>query len=1620
MQPTFGNYLEEIENYYDRRLYQKVITSSGKLVERMLGFIFSHFHTSLKTREERQTFLSFEEKGSQNYEKFVHVPTIGVGIGFYLKLCKLFPDHPWLQLRIKDDLNTVNQWRNLESHTNQSNQSGGVDKKTVRDNDAATVLQSTEEIIDITGLKNTSAEKEDLTLENYLDIVAIKTLFESEHPEDHYKTIIHRSITLAITNIRYLLDRLYPDLLVEGKRALLDFYFNWLEPVNQKKEFRLLAEAFGILDLKPNPNVMQSTETINNLKESFKRIGNIPADKYSRRATSPYVDLLEIIARMLTGVEDRKVLQLGSKIWLQVQAKGVLSAKEKTKLQGIADHEGISEAILEDVINSIESLIKTRPDLFSSAGERGEVAEAQKTRLEEQPTLTEEDLESEREELLYGGLGPLIIQIVAVLWLSPRENGETLELKDLLREHGGAKAVGRGLSAFQSLEEGVVDLLKPLLLECGNTNEQLSSLNTVYKILQSRVPSRPAVEACLRNPRLLLQHFKATDAKTPPSDNEDAVPTVCEQLLLQISELIIDLFEALPAWKPENLMDLLGNKTIMLKRSKEILSDWNRSTAQTNRDSILQFEAEFRREIARRFDELNLFGIDVSNESKKYQLSVAYISLSIELSEQSDPLAMEEDIPVEKVLEEFPRLVILGDAGQGKTTLMQWITVMCGRQSFPGQLAGWNKKIPFLVRLRNILDRELPAFHELVPLMATQIPTDDERYTDWALEILNTGNAIVMLDGFDEVPQEKRKEMINWLDSFCQKYPDNRFMLTSRPSSYTKENNIDFLGFKKVKLQPLTPSAMRAFIMHWHRAVSLVINPINCNYLDEEAEQLMDELTRKKSLRLLVNNPLLCGVICALHHDRHGYLPNNRTEIYEATCQMFMERRDLERKVTESEPGLQALSYTDKRVFLNDVANWMMMNGKTVIQKEQILKRLSQKIEYLPILKEKGLSAKSLLKYFLERSGLLQQIGKNDITFAHRTFQEYMAAKAFVDNDSIDFLKNQAGDDYWNETILLVLGLCSNYASNNFVLSLLKTAGQLEKSGQYLKATRLYLLVMRGCETIRQIHPTLLKAVEQKIEAIIPPYAPETRAAIVASAELALPFLTRKPGRTVKDDLYCAITLLQMRVQEAYSILLGYFLDERPEFIDNLSALLRKVDRKVLEQTELVELILRKGPPKYPLKIIESLVFVSKDYRLYKSFPEKHFKEASGVLKVVKMELSSDFDWYLPPDLDVSFFVKVSDSKYLPSIHHLVISRLILPSVHAEDMEMLQDLHKLKYLIIARLDNIDLLEPLNQLALQKDCRIVIRSITVFSDDLNRLASSIENPPEKDSRKITVEKVSLSHLSSEAINIVEYMSALAGFQKVKLHESAISVLTKKGSPTRGHALQYKLQFALLFDLSKLAETSGFHLSINQLSFGGGEYERARTKQINTILENITDIRKLEISHWSALSGKAFSLASVGKLDQLVDLDLCHTKVRDVKPLAKLKSLKKLSLKSTEVTDLSPLSELTQLQSLNLSRVGVTDIFPLQDLHNLTTLDLKYTYVRDLSSLKHLDNLKVLDILHTKVKSLDSLKQLSGLESIFASTVGTDIASFNERYGNMVEYTNNGIMITIKKSSQPGKN
>lgn len=509
-------------------------------------------------------------------------------------------------------------------------------------------------------------------------------------------------------------------------------------------------------------------------------------------------------------------------------------------------------------------------------------------------------------------------------------------------------------------------------------------------------------------------------------------------------------------------------------------------------------DAEFRHRylecVSAELDNLELFGIDVHRYQPRTQVSVAYFSLTVTSNDRparygrgpadDDWFGERRDggttgVRVEAALSERPRTLLRGEAGSGKTTLLQWLAVNCARGSFTGPLASWNGRVPFLVRLRSHADRALPepgAFLADVGRMSAGLMPNS-----WVDRQLAT-NGLLLVDGVDELVPSQRRGVKTWLGQLCRAFPELPIVVTSRPSAATT-SWLDELDFGSVLLEPMSPTDITEFCRRWHRAIrdatahDEAALPCPPGELATYETGLLRNLDARRHLRSLATNPLLCAMLCALNLDRHMQLPPDRMSLYAAALTLLVERRDAERLIPAA--GQLRLDAKSKLAILQHLAWRLTEAGRAELAFDDCVDHVARAIDRLPDL---DADAETVLRYLLERSGVIRQPVVGRIDFVHRTFQEYLAAKEAAEDHLVDVLLRHADSDQWRETIVMAAG----HATPKHRATLL--SGLLERAdSRPTQARRLRLLATTCLETAHSIDPVVAAQVDAALDSLLPP-----------------------------------------------------------------------------------------------------------------------------------------------------------------------------------------------------------------------------------------------------------------------------------------------------------------------------------------------------------------------------------------------------------------------------------------------------------------------------------------------------------------------------------------------------
>ncbi|MEV0439500.1 NACHT domain-containing protein [Streptomyces spectabilis] len=502
-----------------------------------------------------------------------------------------------------------------------------------------------------------------------------------------------------------------------------------------------------------------------------------------------------------------------------------------------------------------------------------------------------------------------------------------------------------------------------------------------------------------------------------------------------------------------------------------------------------QFEAWYRKYVAHRYGQLSVIGLDLSRPERNcWPLDAAYLSLEFATPthglppgaygvDRVDGAAVSVE-RAEQALAGRLRTLVRGLAGSGKTTLLQWLAVAAARRELPCELAHLKDCLPFVLPLRTLVRRgALPAPHEY--LAATGCPREDAQPPGWADQVLLDGRGLLLVDGLDEVPQAQRARTRQWLHELLAAYPRAAYVVTTRPSA-VPEGWLADGGFAELTVRPMGSRDVAVFLTRWHDAAAAdAASTQERDHLAALGESLKDTVRSQRELSRLTTTPLLCALVCALHRDRRGHLPHGRMELYDAALSMLLHQRDRERDIDAPE-GLGLTEHQSVQL-LQRLAYWLIRNGQDELDQDTAVDLIAGALPAMPHVARQA-DAEGVLTHLLARSGLLRQPSADTVDFVHRTFQDYLGAKAAVEARDIPLLVRNAHDDRWEDVLRMAVAHARPAERAGLLRRLIARGDRVAKH-----RVRLHLLATACLEYATELDPVVREEVRGRTADLLPP-----------------------------------------------------------------------------------------------------------------------------------------------------------------------------------------------------------------------------------------------------------------------------------------------------------------------------------------------------------------------------------------------------------------------------------------------------------------------------------------------------------------------------------------------------
>jgi hypothetical protein len=398
-------------------------------------------------------------------------------------------------------------------------------------------------------------------------------------------------------------------------------------------------------------------------------------------------------------------------------------------------------------------------------------------------------------------------------------------------------------------------------------------------------------------------------------------------------------------------------------------------------------------------------------------------------------------IPIGLMLGESAHLAVLATPGGGKSMLLKRLATA---YAFPGRRIEVSDALPerewlpLFLRCRELKDRACRPIHEILddlPRFAGMNDPEAAAFREFLHARLRAGQVLLLVDGLDEISEEgARQTFANHLRTFLAIFPKAAIVVSSREAGFRLVAGVVASACRRAKLAPFDENDVQQLCERWNIQVVGDSEKVRT-----DARELARTIWENERIRTLAENPLLLTTLLVVKRWV-GELPRNRVALYREAVRVLIRTWNVE--------GYAPLDEDETLTQLSYVACAMMEGGIQRIGAKALAKLLDQaRHELEPELRFVAISTPAFIERIEYRSSLLMQTGHDTFDgelqpvyeFRHLTFQEYLAARGYVEElypgraaakPLLDLIEPHFEDERWQEVIALAAVLAGRKAEH--------------------------------------------------------------------------------------------------------------------------------------------------------------------------------------------------------------------------------------------------------------------------------------------------------------------------------------------------------------------------------------------------------------------------------------------------------------------------------------------------------------------------------------------------------------------------------------------------------------
>lgn len=395
----------------------------------------------------------------------------------------------------------------------------------------------------------------------------------------------------------------------------------------------------------------------------------------------------------------------------------------------------------------------------------------------------------------------------------------------------------------------------------------------------------------------------------------------------------------------------------------------------------------------------------------------------------------EERVPGLVAVEKYSKLMILGKPGAGKTTFLKHLAIQCIGGRFQPQ------RVPIFITLKEFAEsQDRPDLPEYIRSYLESTKFEAIR------ELLDRGNALILLDGLDEIREADVSHVLRQIQQLSERYHRNQFVVTCRIAA----REYTFEQFTEVEVADFNDEQIADFSSKWFR-----------NREDEvKGDRFLKQLKAYPPIKELATSPLLLILLCLVFEDS-GDFPTNRSELYQNGVDVLLKKWDVKRNI-ERDQIYKKLALKRKEDLLSQIAYRTFKAGNYFFKQKDLERQIREFIENLPGAsideQELELDSEMVLKSIEAQHGLFVERARRIYSFSHLTFHEHFTTNYIVsrcnpisiDDPLLNRLVSHLTERRWREVFLLIVEAIPDA---NYLLRLMKRETDVLISGEpYLQS----------------------------------------------------------------------------------------------------------------------------------------------------------------------------------------------------------------------------------------------------------------------------------------------------------------------------------------------------------------------------------------------------------------------------------------------------------------------------------------------------------------------------------------------------------------------------------------